>query len=225
VRHCGGKRERAMELMEALIPLKVRWSTLWTSNYCSDTEFLDLAKKSGLLHVNIGVESIDGETLAGMNKRVNKVTRYAEMFENMKKRGISFSLNFILGWDTEDRSIFNSTLRFLEEHKVPAAYFSVLIPSPGTALYDRLKAEDRIIDEDEMGRYSGQICYVLPTWCTPKELEQNVQRMYREFFTYRSMIKRLSLPTSQANIANWVVNLSERRMARSAGDANNFDML
>ncbi len=236
VRHCGGKsiffgesnfggkRERAMELMEALIPLKIRWSTLWTSNYCSDTEFLDLARKSGLLHVNVGIESIDGDTIAGMNKRVNKVARYAEMFENMKKRGISFSLNFIFGWDTEDPSVFDATLRFLEEHRVPAAYFTVLIPTPGTALYDRLKAEDRIIDEDEMGRYSGQICHVRPAWCTPKELEENVQRLYREFYSYRSMIKRLSLPTSPANIANWVVNLSERRMAHSATDANNFDM-
>jgi radical SAM superfamily enzyme YgiQ (UPF0313 family) len=220
----GGKRERAMELMEALIPLKIRWSTLWTSNYCTDIEFLDLARKSGLLHVNIGIESIDGETIAGMNKRVNKVSRYAEMFENMKKRGISFSLNFIFGWDTEDPSVFDATLRFLEEHKAPAAYFTVLLPTPGTVLYDRLKAEDRIIDEDEMGRYSGQTCHVRPTWCTPKELEQNVQRMYREFYTYRSMINRLSLPTSPANIANWVVNLSERRMAHSAANANNFDM-
>ncbi len=65
----GGKRTRAMELMEALIPLKVRWSTLWTSNFCSDDEFLDLACRSGLLHVNIGIESIHGDTIKTMNKR------------------------------------------------------------------------------------------------------------------------------------------------------------
>ena len=68
----GGKRTRAMELMEALIPLKVRWSTLWTSNFCSDDEFLDLACKSGLLHVNVGIESIDAETIGNMRKGVNK---------------------------------------------------------------------------------------------------------------------------------------------------------
>src|SRR4029077_19512937 len=37
----GGKRVRAMELMEAMIPLKVRWSALWTSNLCNDAEFMD----------------------------------------------------------------------------------------------------------------------------------------------------------------------------------------
>ena len=60
----GGKRSHAMELMEALVPLKVRWSALWSSHLCHDTQFLDLAQRSGLLHVNIGLESINPDTLA-----------------------------------------------------------------------------------------------------------------------------------------------------------------
>ncbi|MGC2630633.1 MAG: radical SAM protein, partial [Rhodomicrobium sp.] len=212
----GGKRTRAMELMEELIPLKTRWSTLWTSNFCSDDEFLDLACQSGLLHVNIGIESIDAETISNMRKGVNKTDRYAEMFTKMRKRGISFSLNFIFGWDCEDPSVFDATLQFLERHRVPAAYFNVLMPTPGTALYSKLKAEDRILNEEEMGRWPGHLCHVQPLWCTPKELEHNVQRMYRQFYRLPSMARRLPLPTSKATIANWVVNMSERRMARSA---------
>ena len=219
----GGKRTRAMELMEALTPLKVRWSTLWTSNFCSDDEFLDVARRSGLLHVNIGIESIDAETISNMRKGVNKTDRYAEMFEKMRKRDISFSLNFIFGWDCENPTVFNSTLKFLEQHRVPAAYFNVLMPTPGTTLYAKLKAEDRIINEEIMGRWPGHLCHVKPTWCTPAELEQNVQQMYRKFFTLPSMARRLPLPTSKATIANWVVNIGERRMARSATGNNDFD--
>jgi radical SAM superfamily enzyme YgiQ (UPF0313 family) len=220
----GGKRTRAMELMEALIPLKVRWSTLWTSNFCEDGEFLDLACRSGLLHVNIGIESIHGETIKNMNKRVNKVDHYANMFANMRKRGISFSLNFIFGWDNEDMSVFPATLEFLERHKVPAAYFNVLTPTPGTVLFDRLKAEGRVLHEDEIERWPGQLCHVQPAWCTPEELEENVQRIYRQFYSLRSMARRLPLPTTRANIANWVVNMSERRMAHSIHGNNDFDL-
>ncbi len=219
----GGKRGRAMELMEALVPLKIRWSTLWTSNFCNDDEFLDLACKSGLLHVNIGIESIDAETISNMHKGVNKTSLYAEMFQKMRKRGISFSLNFIFGWDNENHTVFDSTLKFLEKHRVPAAYFNVLTPTPGTSLYAKLKAEDRIINEEDMGRWPGQLCHVKLDWCTPVELEQNVQRMYREFYTFSSMARRLPLPTSKAAIANWVVNWGERRMARSATGNNDFD--
>ena len=219
----GGKRSRAMELMEALIPLKARWSTLWTSNFCNDDEFLDLACRSGLLHVNIGIESLDAETIGNMRKGVNKTDRYAEMFAKMRKRGISFSLNFIFGWDNENHTVFDSTLKFLEKHKVPAAYFNVLMPTPGTSLYAKLKAEDRIINEDEMGRWPGHVCHVKLDWCTPAELERNVQRMYRQFYTYSSMVRRLPLPALKASIANWVVNVGERRMARSTTGNNDFD--
>ena len=54
----GGKRSHTMGLMEAMIPLRVRWSALWSSYLCNDATFMDLAQRSGLLHVNIGLESI-----------------------------------------------------------------------------------------------------------------------------------------------------------------------
>ncbi len=47
--------------------------------------------------------------------------------------------------------------------------------------------------------------------------------MYRQFYRLPSMARRLPLPTSKATIANWVVNMSERRMARSATGNNDFD--
>jgi hypothetical protein len=34
-------------------------------------------------------------------------------------------LNFIFGWDTENRSVFQSSLDFLHQRKVPAAYLNI----------------------------------------------------------------------------------------------------
>ncbi len=119
----GIKRKHAMELMEAIIPLKLRWSTLWSMNLCYDKEFLDLAQRSGLLHVNIGMESIDGQTIASMRKGQNKTERYHAVLSDLRRRGISFSLNFIFGWDTETREVFPNTLKFLEEEKVTRGLF------------------------------------------------------------------------------------------------------
>jgi len=108
VRHCGsrselfgdnnfgGKQGHAMELMEAPIPLKVRWSALWLSYLCHDVKFIDLAQRSDLLHVNIGLESINRDTLESMNTRFNKVQRYVEMAENLGRRGGSYFLKFTL---------------------------------------------------------------------------------------------------------------------------------
>jgi radical SAM superfamily enzyme YgiQ (UPF0313 family) len=90
----GGKRAHAMKRMEALIPLKLRWSALWTSFLCYDDEYMNLAQRSGLLHINMGIESINPETLKGMNKKFNKVEMYGIMLESLRKRGISWSHSF-----------------------------------------------------------------------------------------------------------------------------------
>ena len=112
---------------------------------------------------------------------------------------------------------------FLKENKVPAAYFNVLTPHKGTPLYDRMKRENRIIDIDHIGRWPGIICYIRPEYCSARELEAFVKRMYRGFYNYPSMFSRLSLPLTKARIASWVVNLSQRKVAHTRGAMEDFD--
>jgi radical SAM superfamily enzyme YgiQ (UPF0313 family) len=219
----GGHRDHALELMEGLVPLKLRWSALWPSHLCHDQRFLDLAQRSGLLHVNIGLESINPDTLEGMNKRFNDVPRYGEMLANLRRRGISYSLNFIFGWDGETEGALQSTLDFLERHQVPVAYFNILTPVKGTPLYDRMRSQGRILNPQDIDRWPGQICYIQPPYGTPEALETNVQRMYRDFYCLRSILARLPLPVTKANIASWIINLSQRRMAQASRSRNNFD--
>jgi len=219
----GGKRSHAMELMDALVPLKVRWSALWSSYLCNDAEFLDLARRSGLLHVNIGIESLNPETLGSMNKRFNKASRYVEMLANLRQRGISYSLNFIFGWDGETAGAFRASLDFLQRQKVPVAYFNVLTPVKGTPLYDRLESQGRILNSQDIDRWPGQLCYIKPPYGTAAELEDNVQKMNREFYSLPSMVSRLPLPWTMANMASWVINFSQRRMFQPGPANNNFD--
>ena len=221
----GGKRAHAMKLMEAMIPLKLRWSALWTSFLCYDDEYMDLAQRSGLLHVNMGLESIDRDTLKGMNKKFNKVEKYDLMLENLRKRGISYSLNFIFGWDNETPGVFSATLNFLEERKVPVAYFNILCPEIGTMFYEKMKEQDRILRLEDIGRFPGEFCHIKPKNFTAEELESNVQDLYLKFYSWKSMLQRLPMPVSQGNIASWIVNVSQRKLAqRSRGNYNNnFD--
>jgi radical SAM superfamily enzyme YgiQ (UPF0313 family) len=219
----GGKRSHAMELMEALVPLKVRWSALWSSYLCNDAEFLDLARRSGLLHVNIGIESLNPDTLESMNKRFNKASQYGEMLANLRRRGISYSLNFIFGWDGETAGAFRATLDFLQRHKVPVAYFNVLTPVKGTPLYDRLQSQGRIINSQDIDRWPGQLCYINPPYGTAAELEHNVEKMCREFYSLPSIISRLPLPLTKSDMASWFINFSQRRMGQAGPANNNFD--
>ncbi len=219
----AGKPAHTMALMEALIPLRIRWSSLFPAYLCNNREFMDLAKRSGLLHVNIGIESIDQSTLAGLGKKNNNVRHYGEILRNLRERQISYSLNFIFGWDSENSHVFPSTMAFLEQEKVPAAYFNILTPHRGTPLYDRMLAEGRIIDPDHIGRWPGISCHIRPTFCSAKELEQRVKELYYEFYKYPSMLRRLPLPLNQAHVASWFINLSQRKASRALTETEAFD--
>ncbi len=219
----AGKKARAMALMEALVPLNIRWSTLWTTYLCLDDEYMDLAKRSGLLHVNMGMESVNPETLGQMNKRFNKVSQYAAIADALRRRGISYSLNFVFGYDDESPEVHEATLAFLQRHKVPVAYFYILDPHKGTPLYERLKAQGRLLDEREMRRRWGNVCKIKPASCSPEELEARVMRMYERFYSLPSMLRRLPLTLSLASMASWTLNLSQRKMTNKEKLVENFD--
>ncbi len=183
-----------MELMEALIPLKIRWSSLWSAYLCTNQKFMDLAQRSGLLHVNVGIESIDPDVLGEMNKKINKVQQYEEILKNLRKRGISYSLNFIFGLDTEKKDAFRSTMDFLKQNRVPVAYFNILTPQKGTPLYERMRRRTGSSIFNILA--DGREFFVTsrPRMIHPGELEEKVKKMYVEFYSYSSMLARLPFP-------------------------------
>jgi radical SAM superfamily enzyme YgiQ (UPF0313 family) len=227
IKLCGGKhiffaasqfvghKGRTMELMEKLVPLKVHWSALFSPRFGLDAAFLDLAKKSGLLHVNMGIESISQGTLKTMHKDVNHVDTYREMIRNLNQRNISYSFNFVIGADTDTPDVFEETLKFLTEMKVPAAYFNVMVPMRGTPLYDRAKQDGRIIDEENMDRWAGVKCYMRPKQMTPEELTTGVKAMQKKFYALPKLMRRLRFPRSYADFASWEVCLSQRAVSNS----------
>lgn len=219
----AGNRSRAMELMERLIPLKIRWSTLWNAHRILDRELMLMAKRSGALHLNVGVESINGNALEGMNKKTTPANRLDEIIKTMRELDISFSFNLIFGWDTDRLEDFQTTLEFLQDHKVHVAFFNVFSPHRGTTIYDRFLAEGRLRNPKNMGRWPGTIAQIHPKHFTAEELEENILEMYRRFYSWPSILRRLPFPKSQASLAGWFLNLSQRKMFRTDSSRANFD--
>ena len=216
-----GNRSRTMQLMERLIPLKIRWSALWTADCVLDSELMTLAKRSGMLHINIGIESIKQETLDGMNKRTTKAENLTEVIKALRDLGISFSFNLIFGWDSDRKEDFLATLRLFEKNKVHAAFFNSLSPHKGTHLYDEYLSHGRILDPNSLNRWPGISAQIRPKNFSPRELQEGIRMMYQNFYSWSSMLHRLALPVSKASLASWIVNLSQRKMA--SGNTEDFD--
>jgi radical SAM superfamily enzyme YgiQ (UPF0313 family) len=218
----AGNKAHAMELMEALIPLKVRWSTLVSAHFCLDGKFMDLARRSGLLHVNMGVESIDQKTLHAMKKDSNRVKQYGDVIRNLTQRDISYSLNFVFGSDEEEEDAFRTTLEYLFAHKVQTAYFNILVPLRGTSVHEQFREDGRLIDEENMERWPGLSCHFKPLRYSPEELVYRVAKIRRDFYTFRSAARRLPVPYKEAHFASWNLHFLQRKVANHLDSMRDF---
>ncbi|MBM4293665.1 MAG: B12-binding domain-containing radical SAM protein [Deltaproteobacteria bacterium] len=191
-----GHRDYARDLFQALIHLNIKWSCLWTINTSRDEELLDLAKKSGCYHVNIGIENVNQESINSIDKHQNPVKEYEWLLHRLKDKGIFYSLNFIFGLDGDKKELFDETLAFLRRVKAPMAFFNVVTPRRGTPMWDRLYQEGRV-HNPEAEKYLGMICNFLPKHMTPEECEAEVWRCFKEFYSFSSICRRLLMPPNR----------------------------
>ena len=174
----AANRRRAQELFEALKPLNISWAGLVNMFIGKDVELLDLMVDSGCTHLNIGMESINPASLEQMNKRMNRVEDYELILRNLRERGIFFSINVILGLDSDTPETIDETVRFLQQEKVPMAFIFILTPRVGTALREDLEQQGRLLSHD-WTRYAGLNCVYQPASFSPEELEEALWRTYR----------------------------------------------
>jgi radical SAM superfamily enzyme YgiQ (UPF0313 family) len=189
--------DAAKELFRRLIPEKIKWSSQCTIEIARDAELLDLAARSGCVALSIGLESNEEPVLDGMKKRFNRPSRYADDLAALRSRGIQVIALMMLGMDGQTASVFESTLRFLVDHKVSLVKLFTPAPYPGTPFYDEMKAEGRILSDD-WGRYDYGSLLVSPKGMTSSELRDGFDHAYKKFYELRTIAKRM-LPVPKAN--------------------------
>lgn len=187
----GANRAYAKELFAAIRPFKRWWTSQATLDVAFDDEFLRLASESGCKALFLGLETISQDSLNGANKRHNKVKDYREVLRRFHAHGIAVQAGTVFGFDGDDRSIFRTTVEFFQEIALDSATISVLIPFPGTPLFQRLEAEGRILTRD-WSLYNGKKNVVFqPAQMSPEELLLGTEWAAREFYSLRSIAARM----------------------------------
>ena len=194
-------KTRASQLMEELIRQKVSWTGLCTMHMADDEEFLKLMKRSGCKHLNLGMETINPDSLSSIDKRQNKIGEYKRQIHALRKSGIDFSINVMFGLDGDTAEIFNTTRDFLIDNKVPTAYMFILAPRIGTKIRDQLLAEDRIFNND-WTKYCGYEAVHYPKNMTVEELEDAFWKIHQDFYSLPSIFKRRLY-----SLQSWTANL------------------
>ena len=182
-------RRFARELFTALIPKKRCWLGMTSIEIADDEEMLDLMAESGCRTLFIGFESIIPESLQEVRKRCNRVEDYLRNIRRIQERGIMVNGSFVFGFDHDDADTFDRTVEFGIEACLDTATFTILTPYPGTTLYKRLAAENRIFDHD-WSNYDTTQAVFTPARMSPPELEAGYLRAYKRFYAWSSILHR-----------------------------------
>ena len=74
----------------------------------------------------------------------------------IQENGLWVLAGFIVGFDSDDEAIFDRQREFIERAAIPWAMAGMLQAPPTTPLYDRMKAEGRLIeDSDSISNFSA----------------------------------------------------------------------
>jgi radical SAM superfamily enzyme YgiQ (UPF0313 family) len=216
-------RAYAAQLFEALIPLRVEWYGLSTVLLADDRPLLELAARSGCRGLLIGFESILPANLHKSSKGFNRPSRFKDVVALMHAHGIAIYGCFVFGMDHDTPDVFLETARFAVEAQIDLPRFAIQTPFPGTALYNRLEREGRILTKN-WELYDGQHVVFQPARMSVQELQQGTERAWRAAYSLGSIAKRLRGSPAPPWIA-LTANLGYRHYARNLHRFYNCDWI
>lgn len=185
--------KNAMSLFEEITPLNIKWAGQGTLSMAKNEKLLKTMKKSGCEIILIGFESLNEKNLQQMNKSFNiAVGERDELVKRIHDAGIGIYATFVFGYDNDDERTIDDAVNFAKKHNFYTAAFNHLLPFPNTALYDRLKADNRLIYDKWWladGYNYGELAF------NPKKLSaQKLSRLCRdarkEFSSPKTVLSR-----------------------------------
>ena len=191
-----GSPRHSKEFFRALIPYNKRWIGQASTTVIKDPELLELMAKSGCKGLFVGFESLSEKNLKSSRKKHNDPKRYKEIVKKLHDQGIAISGAFVFGLDDDDRSVFERTLEFAMDAKLDVAQFNWLTPYPGTPIYDRMKAENRLIRTEwwskgsGLGAETGEAVVYHPKMMSADELEEGSRWVRKNFYSTSSILRR-----------------------------------
>jgi len=211
-----GNPKYAKELFKALIPLKIKWISQGSLNVANDKELLKLARRSGCVGLLIGFESLSTKALSAMGKVVNKAEEYKAAIKRLHKEKIGIIGCFVFGFDEEDKSAFNQTVRFVKRLNIEVPQFTLLTPYPGTILREKMEKTSRIL-HNKWEKYDTNHTVFKPLQMKVGELRAGYDKACGKEYSYWSMFKRLTrsliyLKSFYKMIVFWQINIVYRRL-------------
>lgn len=198
--------EAAKRFLRELIPLRIRWISQGSVDMTNDLELMGLLAESGCLGTVVGFESLNPHSLKSMKKGPNFLRSdgrkpfrdgwdfYEHAVKVLRDHHLQTWAAFTLGHDHDTVESIRETSDFAMHHKFCFAAYNILMPYPGTPLYDRLQSENRLLFDGKWWlhpEYRFNQAAFIPKLMTPDELTEACLDCRLTWNSWRSVFWRM----------------------------------
>ncbi|MHB8829333.1 MAG: B12-binding domain-containing radical SAM protein [Syntrophales bacterium] len=174
-------RDRWEKILDLLIARKTGVELLMetrVSDIIRDEDILDKYRAAGIVHIYMGVEATDQQTLDLFRKNL-KVEESKRAIDLVNGQDIVSETSFVLGLPQDTPESIARTLELARYYDPDMAFFLAIAPWPYAEIYDALKDH---IEETDFRRYNFVEAVVKPVAMSRVELERELLETTKKFY-------------------------------------------
>jgi len=177
---------RAKKLFTGMKKRGFHWFGSTSFKVSDNPKLMKLMKDSGCQGLLIGYDSTSRETLKDVSKvkvpeaKKDLIEYYIAGTRRIQEEfGIKVLGTFVVGLDTDDKSVFENTVRVAGESKMDDAQYLDFTPLPGTPMFNEFDKAGRIFNKN-FEDYDFMNVVFQPNNLSPRELRNGVVGMYEK---------------------------------------------
>jgi len=191
-----GSRKDAKKLLSFLSDYQrahhsdFRFGTQCSINMAADDELMGLFQSANFEWVFLGIETPNIESLKEARKTQNLGGDLISAIQKIYAHGIDIYAGFIVGFDSDDKTIFDRQFDFIVQSGIVLSLVGLLAALPRTPLYERLQKAGRLRDlggTDSIGLATN----VTPLRMTYEELIEGTKNLFCRLVEDKTVYRRL----------------------------------
>lgn len=190
----GNKRQLKSEILPALAEWRkgkkgIKFKTEVSINLADDQELMNLMSAAGFNSLFVGIETPDDAGLNECQKSQNLGRDLLGSVKTLQRNGFEVDGGFIVGFDTDDETIFQRQIEFIQRSGIVTAMVGLLQAINGTRLYRRLQEEGRLISEATGNNVDDTMNFV--PRMDPDVLHRGYQKILASIYAPRAYYQRV----------------------------------
>lgn len=165
------------KVIEKGLPIYLLMETR-TPDIVRDKEIMWKYRKAGVVHIYIGIEATDQETLDFIKKELD-VTEGKQALDIIHEHGIITETSFVLGFPDETRKSIEQTLKLAQYYNPDNAHFLAITPWPYADMYEEVKQYIRVFD---YAKYNLIDPIIEPKKMSMLQVDVAIVDCYRKFY-------------------------------------------